>query len=67
MHEFEINMKYGDQFIYWGQINENREYHGIGRLESADGRIVEGQFKNSKTHGFAICITGKNSYYVGEW
>ena len=39
---FEINGKYGDWFLYWGQVNSENEYHGIGRLETADGRIVEG-------------------------
>lgn len=42
VEEYEIIAKYGDKFIYWGQMNEKNEYHGIGRLISGDGRIFEG-------------------------
>lgn len=63
----ETEGKYGDQFIYWGKVNQDGEYHGIGRLETSDGRVYTGQFKNGKANGFAVGIFGSDNYYQGFW
>jgi hypothetical protein len=51
---------------YFGQINEQGRYHGIGRLCRVTGQIYEGQFHEGLQHGYGREIEYHHSY-LGQW
>jgi len=61
----EYNYKHG-LYKYVGQLNIKGQPHGLGRrISSKTNRIVEGQFKNGETCGYARYIWENGDYYIG--
>jgi hypothetical protein len=52
---------------YFGQVNFNKEPHGLGRYITKTGEIYEGQWKFSEENGFGRRIWSTGEYYVGMW
>ena len=51
---------------YYGQINEQGQMHGIGRLCRVTGQIYEGSFKDGLQHGWGREIEYHHNY-TGNW
>ena len=61
----ELTNEYGFD-KYFGQINENDQYHGIGRHCMVSGQIYEGSFYEGKPHGYGRVIEYHHNY-TGKW
>lgn len=48
---------------YQGQMDNNKKYHGLGRLESFS-EFYEGEFQNGKYHGTGRLITTKSDTFT---
>ena len=53
--------------LYFGQIDQNRKGHGIGRFIKKNGNMYEGSFVNGVREGFGREIYISKQYYIGEW
>ena len=52
--------------MYHGQVNEENQPHGVGRMEwRRKGGVYEGQFLNGKRQGYGRLIWYDGSYYEG--
>ena len=61
----ELTNEYGYD-KYFGQVNENGQYHGIGRHCMVTGQIYEGQFYDGHHHGYGRIIEFHHTY-LGKW
>ena len=52
---------------YFGQLNKNGQFHGIGRAVWHDKNLYEGMFKDGFANGYGRQIYPNGSIYEGEW
>ena len=56
-----------EEGVYTGQTNYKAMPHGIGKMESKDGSLYEGQWLNGKRHGSGFMKFSSGNYYEGQF
>jgi hypothetical protein len=55
------------QAVYSGDLNEEGQRHGKGKLMMSDGRIYTGDFVHNEIQGKGEMVEPNGSWYVGDW
>ena len=52
--------------VYYGQVNDKHQKHGIGTLVYDNGFMYQGMFKNDQMDGLGFSLDHKLNRYMGE-
>ena len=52
--------------VYYGQVNELNQNHGIGSVLFKNGFCYQGMYENGQMTGMGVSLDPKNIKYIGE-